>query len=609
MKPKHTAKKHRFDSATARRVLVLIRSSRWELLASLLCAAISSLLALAVPLLVGNAIDQMLGAGAVDIAEVVRICLTIGACALLTALAQWVMNVLNNRMAYNMVYRLRKEAFNKLQRLPLSYLDTHASGELLSRMVTDVDQFTDGLLLGFNHFFTGVLTILGTLVIMLTIQPAVALVVIFITPLSLFAATFIATRTYAMFKKQSETRAEQTAMIDEYIGNHKVVTAFGYEKQAQQAFDDLNECLRKCSLRATFFSSLTNPTTRFVNNLVYAGVTLVGALLCLPSLGAALTVGRLTSFLSYANQYTKPFNEISDVFTELQNSLACAARLFELLDEQPVLPDAPDARVLEKADGSVELQNVSFSYSPDRKLIQDLKLCVRPGERIALVGPTGCGKTTVINLLMRFYDVDSGSICVSGTDIRQMTRASLRANWGMVLQETWLRAGTVRENLAFGKPDATDEEIVAAAKAAHADSFIRRLPNGYQTVLGEGGGELSQGQKQLLCIARVMLAPPPMLILDEATSSIDTRMERKIQNAFAALMRGRTSFVVAHRLSTIENADCILVMQSGRIVEQGTHAQLLEQNGFYAHLYNSQFDATAGGIAKKSVREPATRSL
>ena len=593
MKKQPKPKKQGFDLVTAKRVLGLIRSSRWLLIASLFCAAVSSLLTLAIPLLVGNAIDEMFGPGAVNIQRVVTICIAIGVCAGVTALAQWIMNVLNNRMAFHLVYRLRKEAFDKLQHLPLSYLDSHSTGGLLSRIVNDVDQFTDGLLLGFNQFFTGVLTILGTLVIMLTIKPSVALVVIFVTPLSLFVASFIASRTYSMFKLQSETRAEQTAMIDEYVGNHKVVTAFGYEDESQAAFDEINERLRKCSLRATFFSSITNPSTRFVNNLVYAGVALVGALLCLPSMGAAFTVGRLTSFLSYANQYTKPFNEISDVFAEFQNSLACAARLFELLDEEVVPPDAPDARVLEHADGRVELSDVAFSYSPDRELIRNLNLSVRPGERVAIVGPTGCGKTTVINLLMRFYDVNSGSIQVSGTDIRDMTRSSLRAGWGMVLQETWLRAGTVRENLTFGKPDATDEEMIAAAKAAHADSFIRRLPDGYDTVLGEGGGELSQGQKQLLCIARVMLDPPPMLILDEATSSIDTRMELKIQNAFAVLMKGRTSFVVAHRLSTIESADCILVMKAGQIIEQGNHRELLAQDGFYAHLYNSQFEAKA----------------
>lgn len=588
---KQKQNKQRFDVQTARRVLDLIGSARRLLIASLLCAAVSSLLSLAIPLLIGNAIDEMIGPKSVSLKNVGIYVLAIGGCALAAALAQWVMNVLNNRMAYRLVYRLRRDAFEKLQRLPLSYLDSHSTGELLSRMINDVDQFTDGLLLGFNQFFTGILTILGTLVIMLTIKPSVALVVILVTPLSLFAASFIATRTYSMFKKQSETRAEQTAMIDEYIGNHKVVTAFGYEEQAQQAFDDINERLRKCALRATFFASITNPSTRFVNNLVYAGVALVGSVLCLPAFGAAFTVGRLTTFLSYANQYTKPFNEISDVFAEFQNSLACAARLFELLDETEVPHDAPNARTLEHVKGQVELCNVAFSYSPDRPLIRDLNLSVHPGERVAIVGPTGCGKTTVINLLMRFYDVDSGKITIDGTDIRDLTRSGLRANWGMVLQETWLRSGTVRENLTFGKPNATDEEIIAAAKAAHAHSFIRRLPQGYDTVLGEGGGELSQGQKQLLCIARIMLDPPPMLILDEATSSIDTRIELKIQNAFAQLMRGRTTFVVAHRLSTIESADCILVMQAGQIVEQGKHTDLLAKGGFYARLYNSQFES------------------
>ncbi len=584
-------KKQGFDIPTAKRVLTLIRSSRPLLIASLFCALISSLLTLVIPLLIGNAVDEMVGAGAVNLKTVGIYCIAIAGSAGLSALAQWIMNVLNNRMAFRLVYRLRKEAFDKLQHLPLSYLDSKSTGGLLSRMINDVDQFTDGLLLGFNQFFTGIITIVGTLVIMLTIKPLVALVVIFVTPLSLFVASFIASKTYSMFKLQSETRAEQTAMIDEYIGNHKVVTAFGYEDESDEAFKEINSRLGKCTLRATFFSSLANPSTRFVNNLVYAGVSLVGALLCLPSLGASFTIGRLTSFLSYANQYTKPFNEISDVFTEFQNSLACASRLFELLDEDIVPPDAEDARVLDQADGRVELKDVAFSYTPEKELIKDLNLSVRSGERIAIVGPTGCGKTTVINLLMRFYDVNSGSISVSGTDIRDITRSSLRAGWGMVLQETWLRGGTVRENLAFGKPDATDEEIISAAKAVHADSFIRRLPQGYDTVLGEGGGELSQGQKQLLCIARVMLAPPPMLILDEATSSIDTRMELKIQNAFALLMKGRTSFVVAHRLSTIESADCILVMKAGHIIEQGNHRELLAKGGFYANLYNSQFDA------------------
>lgn len=579
----------KFDRKTVRRVLKLLRAELPLFLLSLLCALVASALLLAIPLFVGNAIDLIVGKNNVDWDGVLRYAVLIGVCVLVTAVAQWTMTALNNRIAYGMVARLRNEAFRKLQKLPLSYLDSHSAGGIVSRMMTDVEQFTDGLLMGFNQFFTGIVTIAGTIGIMLAINPKIAAVVILITPLSLFAASFIASRTYSMFKKQSEVRAEQTAMIDEYIGNHKTVVAFGHENEGQAEFDEINERLGKCSLRALFFSSTTNPTTRFVNNLVYAGVALTGALLCLPIGAAAFTVGRLTAFLSYANQYTKPFNEISSVLAEIQNALACAARLFELLDEEPVAPDAPDAVVLEHADGTVRLSDVAFSYTPDRELIRDLNLDVKAGQRVAIVGPTGCGKTTVINLLMRFYDVNGGSISVSGTDVRNMTRASLRGAWGMVLQETWLRAATVRENIAMGKPEATREEVVAAAKAVHADSFIRRLPNGYDTVLGENGGSLSQGQKQLLCITRVMLCPPPMLILDEATSSIDTRMELKIQNAFAELMRGRTSFIVAHRLSTVEEADVILVMKDGRVVEQGNHSSLLAANGFYAHLYNSQF--------------------
>ena len=583
-------KKPRFDRGTVRRVLRLLRPDLPRLILSLFFALVSSVLLLVIPLLTGNAIDLIAGQNRVDWDGVLYNAVGIAVCVCVTAVAQWSMNALNNRIAYGMVYRLRQEAFEKLQKLPLAYLDSHSVGEIVSRMMTDAEQFADGLLMGFNQFFTGIVTIVGTLGIMLWIKPSIAAVVILITPLSLFAAAFIASHTYSLFKKQSEVRAEQTALIDEYIGDHKVVAAFGREDEGQAEFDEINERLRKCSLRALFLSSTTNPSTRFVNNLVYAGVALTGALLCLPIGAAAFTVGRLTAFLSYANQYTKPFNEISGVLAEIQNALACAARLFELLDEKPIPADAPDARVLEHADGSVVLSDVAFSYTPDRELIRDLNLNVRPGQRIAIVGPTGCGKTTVINLLMRFYDVCGGSVAVSGTDIRQMTRASLRASWGMVLQETWLRAATVRENIAFGKPDATPEEVVAAAKAVHADSFIRRLPDGYETVLGENGGSLSQGQKQLLCIARVMLCPPPMLILDEATSSIDTRMELKIQNAFAELMRGRTSFIVAHRLSTIESADVILVMNQGHILEQGSHSELLAANGFYAHLYNSQFE-------------------
>ena len=583
-------KSKRFDKNTVRRILALLRTELPFLILSLLCAAASSVLLLVIPLLTGNAIDWMVGKGNVNWNGVVKIAIQIGICVLVTALAQWLMNALNNRMVYGMVYRLRKDAFEKLQRLPIAYLDSHAAGETVSRMIADAEQFSEGLLLGFNQFFTGVITIFGTIGIMFFISPAVAVVVIFITPLSLFVASFIASRTYKLFQKQSEVRAEETAMIDEYIGNHKVVSAFGQEDAAQKRFDEINNRLQKCSLKALFLSSTTNPGTRFVNNLVYAGVALAGAMLCLPLGAAAFTVGRLTAFLAYATQYTKPFNEISGVVAEIQNSLACAARLFELLDEKPVPPDAEGALTLQGVSGAVSLSGVAFSYTPDRELIRDLNLDVAPGQRVAIVGPTGCGKTTVINLLMRFYDVDSGSISIDGTDIQKMKRASLRASWGMVLQETWLRAATVRENIAMGKPEATMEEIVAAARAVHADSFIRRLPQGYDTVLGENGGSLSQGQKQLLCIARVMLAPPPMLILDEATSSIDTRMELKIQNAFAELMRGRTSFIVAHRLSTIEEADVILVMRDGHIIEQGSHKELLKAGGFYAHLYNSQFE-------------------
>jgi len=580
------------DRRTLGRILRGLKRYRLLLTLSLLFAAGNVALTLYIPLLTGNAIDLILGPGHGKMAEVIQIAVLIGICALLSALFQWLMSVLNNRITYGMVRKLRRDAFEKMQKLPLSYLDNHSVGEIVSRMMSDVDQFTDGLLLGFAQFFTGILTILGTLVIMLLIRPGIALVVILVTPLSLFVAAFISKKTYSMFKKQSETRAEQTAMIDEYIGNHKVVLAFGREDEAQEEFNEINERLGACALRATFFSSLTNPCTRFVNNLVYAGVALTGALLCIGS-GSTMTVGTLSVFLSYANQYTKPFNEISGVLTELQNAMACAARLFELMDEPTVTPDVADARVLETADGHVNLDQVEFSYVPDRKLIQNLNLSVLPGQRVAIVGPTGCGKTTVINLLMRFYDVNSGKIEVSGTDIRKITRSSLRANWGMVLQDTWLRAATVRDNICMAKPDATEEEMIAAAKAAHAHSFIKRLPNGYDTVLGENGGSLSQGQKQLLCIARVMLSLPPMLILDEATSSIDTRMELKIQKAFAEMMRGRTSFIVAHRLSTVKSADVILVMESGKIIEQGNHEELLQRNGFYHRLYNSQFAGVA----------------
>ena len=581
-------KKLGFDKRTAARVLRELGRHRVSLFFSLLFALGSVLLTLYIPLLTGDAIDLMIDRALVDLDGVLAIALQIGACALLCALCQWLMNVLNNRITYAMVHKLRRQTFEKLQRLPLSYLDSHAVGDTVSRMMNDVDQLTDGLLLGFSQFFTGALTILGTLVIMLLLHPGVALVVILVTPLSLFVAAFIAKRTYSLFRLQSATRAEQTAMIDEYVGQHKTVLAFGHEDEAQAEFDELNERLGKCALRATFFSSLTNPCTRFVNNLVYAGVALVGALLCIG--GGSMTVGGLSKFLSYANQYTKPFNEISGVLAELQNALACASRVFALLDEPELTPDAPDATVLSAVEGHVELDGVTFSYTPEQDLIRDLSLKVSPGQRVAIVGPTGCGKTTLINLLMRFYDVNDGSIRVEGCDLRDATRASLRASFGMVLQDTWLRAATVRENICMARPDATEEEMLAAAKASHAHSFIKRLPNGYDTLLGEGGGSLSQGQKQLLCITRVMLALPPMLILDEATSSIDTRMELKIQNAFARMMQGRTSFIVAHRLSTIESADVILVMKDGKVIEQGDHRTLLAKKGFYADLYNSQFE-------------------
>ncbi|MBE6699003.1 MAG: ABC transporter ATP-binding protein [Ruminococcaceae bacterium] len=581
-------KKLTFDRRALARVFAGLKHYRLALAASLFLAAALVALTLYIPLLTGKAIDCIIGQNNVDWSGVWKACVSIGICTLISALFQWLMNVINNRITYGMVRRLRREAFEKLQRLPLSYIDSHPTGDVLSRMITDVDQFTDGLLLGFAQFFTGMLTILGTLVIMLTLRWQIALVVILITPLSLFVAAFIAKKTYSMFRLQSATRAEQTTLIDEYVGNHKVVLAFGREDELQEEFDEVNARLGKCALRATFFSSTTNPSTRFVNNLVYAGVALVGALICITP-GSTLSVGTLSVFLNYANQYTKPFNEISGVLTELQNALACAARVFEILDEPELVPDAPDANVIDEANGNVELRDVAFSYTPEQDLIRDLNLSVTPGQRIAIVGPTGCGKTTLINLLMRFYDVNAGSISVDGKDIRNVTRKSLRASWGMVLQDTWLRAATVRENICMGRPDATEEEMIAAAKAAHAHSFIKRLPKGYDTVLGENGGSLSQGQKQLLCIARVMLVLPPMLILDEATSSIDTRMELKIQGAFAEMMKGRTSFIVAHRLSTIESADRILVMKSGKIVEQGTHKELLEARGFYHHLYNSQF--------------------
>lgn len=587
---KNTNKKNGFSSKTLRRVFGYLRGYRFLLVLSLLFAAVSVALTLYVPILVGDAIDCAVDAGKVDFEAIVPILVRIGIAVLLTALLQWLMNVLGNYMTYGIVARIRKNAFDRIQRLPFSYLDTHPTGETVSRIISDTDQFADGVLLGFSQLFTGAITIVGTLGFMLYINWRIALVVLFVTPLSIAVASFISSRTYSMFKKQSEIKGEQTALADETVTHHKIVTAFGRREAVAKEFKEINDRLEKASLRAIFFSSLTNPSTRFVNSMVYMGATLFGALLCIGSGNAVgFTVGKLTSFLSYANQYTKPFNEISGVITELQNAFACADRVFELIDAETECGDASDAVVLSDPDGSVELRDVSFSYRPDQRLIEDLNLSVSPGERIAIVGPTGCGKTTVINLLMRFYDVNEGSISVSGHDIRTVTRGSLRASYGMVLQDTWLRAGTIKDNIRMGRPDATDEEIVSAAKASHAHSFIRRLPNGYDTLLGENGGSLSQGQKQLLCIARVMLALPPMLILDEATSSIDTRTEIRIQKAFAQMMEGRTSFIVAHRLSTIREADKILVMKNGSIIEQGSHVELLRKKGFYYELYHSQY--------------------
>ena len=576
----------RGQGATLRRVLRYIKPYLPMLALSLVLALITVALTLYVPILVGRAVDCLLGVGAVDFAALRTVLVTIGVCVLATAAAQWIMNIVNNKVTYLTVQDIRRDAFAHMQELPLSYLDAHPSGDTVSRMISDADTFADGLLMGFTQLFTGVVTILGTLVFMLTLSPRITLVVVLITPVSLLVANFIASRTYSMFRLQSQTRGEQTALIDEVIGEQKLVQAFGHEASSLEQFDEVNERLRACSLRAVFFSSLTNPCTRFVNSLVYAGVGLTGAL---SVVGGALTIGGLSSFLSYANQYTKPFNEISGVITELQNALACAGRIFELIDEPSQTPDPEPARALGQVRGEVALDHVFFSYTPERRLIEDFTLRVRPGQRVAIVGPTGCGKTTMINLLMRFYDVKSGTISVDGLQTRGVTRRSLRQNIGMVLQDTWLSSGTIRDNIAMGRPDATDEEIIAAAKASHAHSFIRRLPEGYNTVISETGGQLSQGQKQLLCIARVMLCLPPMLILDEATSSIDTRTELKVQDAFATMMKGRTSFIVAHRLSTIKSADVILVMRDGHIVEQGTHRELLEQGGFYAKLYQSQF--------------------
>ncbi|HIR47684.1 MAG TPA: ABC transporter ATP-binding protein [Candidatus Caccousia avicola] len=569
-----------------RKVLHRLKKYRVLIVLSILFAAVTVALTLYVPVLVGDAIDRILGAGQVDFAGIASILLQIGILVAVTSLLQWLMNTINNKITFQVVRDVRSEAFRKIQILPLKYLDAHSHGEIVSRVIADVDQFADGLLLGFTQLFTGVLTILGTLGFMLSIHAGITLLVVLLTPISLFVASFIARRTYAMFKLQSETRGRQTALIDEMIGNQKVVQAFSHEDEALEQFDEINEKLEKCSLRATFFSSITNPATRFVNSVVYAAVGLTGALI---AIGGAITVGDLTCLLSYANQYTKPFNEISGVVTELQNALACAGRIFELIEEDPQIPDAENAVELQNVKGNVSLHDVEFSYDPKRPLIRDFNLTVKPGQRVAIVGPTGCGKTTVINLLMRFYDVRGGAICVEGEDIREVTRRSLRSGYGMVLQETWLKAGTIRENIMMGRPDATEEEMIAAAKASHAHGFIRRLPKGYDTEITEDGGSLSQGQKQLLCIARVMLCRPPMLILDEATSSIDTRTELKVQEAFARLMEGRTSFIVAHRLSTIREADVILVMRDGSIVEQGNHESLLQKGGFYAELYNSQF--------------------
>ena len=576
------------NKSTVKKVLKYIGKYKYLLPVSILLALATVALTLYVPILIGDAIDLMIGVGQVDIQKVIEILLLAVVLIGATALSQWLMSMINNRIAYHVARDVRRDAFAKIERLPLSYLDTHSHGDLLSRTVNDTEQFSEGLLLGFTQLFTGVMTILGTLALLIVLEWRVAIVVFVLTPLSLFVARFIAKKTYNMFKEQSATKGEQTALIDEMIGNQKVVKAFGYEDKAVERFDDVNSRLSKCSLRAIFFSSLVNPTTRFVNSVVYAAVALAGALIAIGS-GGVFTVGTLSVLLSYANQYTKPFNEISGVVTEFQNSLASAARVFELIEAEPEKPDAENATVLGEADGNVALEGIYFSYTPDKPLIQNVNLDVKSGQRVAIVGPTGCGKTTLINLLMRFYDVNSGKICVDGHPITSLTRRSLRTNYGMVLQDTWLKAGTIRENIIIGKPDATDEEVKAAAKAAHAHSFIKRLPNGYDTRITEDGGGLSQGQKQLISIARVMLCLPPMLILDEATSSIDTRTEMKIQEAFGKMMQGRTSFIVAHRLSTVREADIILVMKDGNIIEQGDHTSLLERRGFYYELYNSQF--------------------
>ena len=572
--------------STIKRILAYIGHYKWGVLASLVLAAITVASTLYLPVLIGYAVDCIVSAGHVDFTKLTGILGKMAVMISITAISQWLMNHINNVITYRVVKDIRTKAFDHLEILPLKYIDSHPSGDVVSRIIADIDQFSEGLLMGFTQLFTGVITILGTLGFMFSINPLIAIVVVCVTPVSLVVASFIAKKTYVMFKAQSETRGELTSLVDEMLGNQKVVQAFGHEDEAQESFEEINERLRGYSLKAIFFSSITNPATRFVNSLVYASVGVVGAF---AAVRGYLSVGQLSSFLSYANQYTKPFNEISGVVTELQNALASAARVFALIDEEPITPEDADAVDLKQAEGSVELDHVNFSYVPEKSLIEDFNLSVKPGQRIAIVGPTGCGKSTVINLLMRFYDVKSGAVRVDGNDVRHMTRRSLRANYGMVLQETWLKSGTIRDNIAYGKPDATDEEIIRAAKEAHAHSFIKRMPEGYNTVITEDGGNLSQGQKQLLCIARVMLCLPPMLILDEATSSIDTRTEIRIQKAFATMMKGRTSFIVAHRLSTIREADVILVMRDGHIIEQGNHESLLAKNGFYAQLYNSQF--------------------
>lgn len=576
---------------TMKKVLNYVGRHGFFIAVSMILAVVIVALTLYAPILIGNAIDEIAGKDNVDFSNVAQILMKTAVVIGITAVLQWVMNAINNRITYHVVRDIRNAAFRHIEVLPLSYIDANPYGDIVNRVIADADQFSEGLLMGFTQLFTGVATIVGALIFMFTISWPIAVVVVVATPLSLFVAKFIASRTYRMFRLQTETRGKQTAFIDEMIGNQKVVQTFSHEEKSLRDFDVINDRLAEYSLKATFYSSLSNPSTRFVNSVIYAGVALCGALMCISSAGtaAAFTIGQLSCCLSYTNQYTKPFNEISGVITELQNSLACAARLFELIEEKPQVEEPADAVKLTNVKGSVELDNVSFSYVPDRKLIEDLSLTVKPGQRVAIVGPTGCGKTTIINLLMRFYDVNGGSVSVEGSDIRNVTRRSLRESYGMVLQETWLKSGTIRDNIVMGKPDATDEEVIAAAKASHAHSFIKRMPQGYDTVIGEDGGSLSQGQKQLLCITRVMLCLPPMLILDEATSSIDTRTEIKIQDSFAKMMKGRTSFIVAHRLSTIREADVILVMKDGHIIEQGNHEQLLAQNGFYANLYNSQF--------------------